>query len=355
MDLGTWILKLYLAPFPTHCLDAIVLPSKHPPMYLFRLITLVFLCLFVIADAAFAQITPAPDRTRGEGPYERLILRGGILIDGTGAPPIGPVDIVVEQDRIVRIAAVGYPGGPEGTLYNQNRPAAGERELDVSGMYILPGFVDMHGHIGGLSQGTPAEYVLKLWLAHGITTVRDPGSGNGIDWTLGHREKSAANTIAAPRIFAYVRFGMGAESPIVTPDDARNWVRFIKNRGADGIKFGGAAPELLQAALDEAGNLGLGTAMHHAQLYVARANVAGFRNLGTHHDGALVRPAGSALHRSYCARLSARIQLSQRAAPVWRSRPIMATSRAPVLSPLERGHGFTHQPGLHHRSNHDHL
>jgi adenine deaminase len=57
-------------------------------------------------------------------------------------------------------------------------------------MYVLPGFVDMHGHIGGRSQGTPAEYVFKLWLAHGITTIRDPSAGNGLDWVLDQKQKS---------------------------------------------------------------------------------------------------------------------------------------------------------------------
>ena len=41
---------------------------------------------------------PAPDRAEGEGPYARLILRGGILIDGTGSPAFGPVDIVIENN-----------------------------------------------------------------------------------------------------------------------------------------------------------------------------------------------------------------------------------------------------------------
>ncbi len=234
---------------------------------------LVFSVSCFILPAVFSQVTPAPERAEGEGPFDRLVLRGGILIDGTGAPPVGPVDIVVEQDRIVQIQPVGYPGGTAGNLYNPNRPAAGDREVDVSGMYVLPGFVDMHGHIGGRNQGTPAEYVLKLWMAHGITTVRDPGSGNGIDWTIEHRERSAAGEITAPRLFAYAWFGTGWNQQIITPENAREWVRFVKDKGADGIKFGGAAPELLQAALDEATKLGLRTAMHHAQLYVARANV----------------------------------------------------------------------------------
>ena len=38
----------------------------------------------------------------------------------------------------------------------------------------MPGFIDMHGHIGGEAQGVPAEYVFKLWLGHGITTISRP-------------------------------------------------------------------------------------------------------------------------------------------------------------------------------------
>src|SRR5215208_5022905 len=52
------------------------------------------------------SILPAPPRAEGEGPFKRLILRGVTLINGTGAPPIGPVDIVIEQNRIVQVASV---------------------------------------------------------------------------------------------------------------------------------------------------------------------------------------------------------------------------------------------------------
>ncbi len=233
---------------------------------------LLFLLVLPMAAGASAQsrhVDDAPARTEGEGPFDRLILRGGTLIDGTGSPPVGPVDIVVEGDRIVEIRSVGYPGVP---IDETRRPAAGDREIDVSGMYVLPGLVDMHGHIGGVAQGTPSTYVFKLWMGHGITTVRDPGSGNGIDWTIAHREKSARNEITAPRIFAYAGFGSGWDRPIATPGDAVEWVRFIAEKGADGIKFFGADPAILQAAIAEANRLGLGTTMHHAQRYVARAD-----------------------------------------------------------------------------------
>jgi hypothetical protein len=223
-----------------------------------------------LAAAQDSGVEPAPDRTRGEGPYDRLILRGATMIDGTGAPPVGPVDIVVEDDRIVEIRSVGYPGV---SIDPDNRPSTnGGTELDLSGMYILPGFVDMHAHTGGAAQGTPAEYVYKLWMGHGITTIREPASGNGIEWTLRHRERSANNEITAPRVQAYIAFGMERDQEIATPEEARAWVRGISEQGADGIKFFGAPPEIMKAALDEANTQDLGTAMHHAQLDVTRVN-----------------------------------------------------------------------------------
>ncbi len=224
------------------------------------------------ADSQEESIPKAPPRAEGEGPYDRLILRGGILVNGTGAPPTGPVDIVIEGNQIVDVRNVGVPGV---AIKAQNRPTAGpeDHELDIHGMYVLPGFVDMHGHMGGRAQGTPAEYVFKLWLGHGITTIRDPGSGNGLDWALDQQRRSAANEITAPRIHPYLTFGSGREEPFTTPEQAREWVRDVAARGALGIKFFGAPPDIMQAALDEVGKQGLGSACHHAQMSVTRVNV----------------------------------------------------------------------------------
>jgi len=220
------------------------------------------------------SILPAPPRRadEGTGPYDRLILRGATLIDGTGAPPVGPVDIVIEKNRIADVEIVGSPGV---AIDPEKRPKAkpGDQEMDLSGMYILPGFVDMHGHIGGVEQGTPAEYVYKLWMGHGITTIRDPGSGNGIDWVLSERARSAKNEIVAPRIHPYVTFGQGHDEPFTTPEEARAWVRSVAKKGAEGLKFFGARPDLMRAAIEEAKKLGLRSACHHAQLYVSRINV----------------------------------------------------------------------------------
>ncbi|MGW9686895.1 amidohydrolase family protein [Flagellimonas sp. 2504JD1-5] len=213
-----------------------------------------------------------------EGPFSQLIIRGVTLINGNGAPPRGPVDIVVEKNKITKIQVVGYPGVK---IDDSKRPQLkpGGKELDCKGMYLLPGFVDMHGHIGGIGQGADSDYVFKLWMAHGITTVREP-AGRGVDWTLDLKKRSAKNEIVAPRILAYTAFGQKSsgfnplnDAPISTPEQARKWVRANAERGADGIKFFGAPPEIMAAALDENKKLGLRSACHHAQLDVARWNV----------------------------------------------------------------------------------
>ena len=145
---------------------------------------IVFCCTLI-----YAQVAKAPEIKEGDGPYSQMIIRGVTLINGNGAPPIGPVDIIIENNIIKRVANVGYPGVP---IDSNSRPklAPGGKEINANGMYALPGFIDMHGHIGGKSQGADAEYVFKLWLAHGITTIRDPSAGNGLAWTLDQKAKS---------------------------------------------------------------------------------------------------------------------------------------------------------------------
>ncbi|MFN3489791.1 MAG: amidohydrolase family protein [Emticicia sp.] len=227
--------------------------------------------LTLSSTVVLAQIEKAPNRAEGEY-ANRTIIRGVTLINSTGAPPVGPVDIVIEKNKIAQIKQVGYPGVP---IEPKNRPKLneGDKELDCTGMYLMPGFVDMHGHIGGKQQGTPAEYVFKLWLGHGITTIRDPSAGNGLDWTLDQKRRSEKNEITAPRIKAYAAFGMGSDKPITTPEEARQWVRDNAAKGADGIKFFGAEPAVFRAALEENKKIGLRSACHHAQLEVARMNV----------------------------------------------------------------------------------
>ncbi len=235
-------------------------------------LTIAIQLLLTLALISQSPVAESPIIDEGEGPFSQLIIRGATLINSTGAPPIGPVDVVIENNMIVDIKTVGYPGVE---IDSTKRPKLreGGHEIDAEGKYILPGFVDMHGHIGGRWQGADAEYVFKLWMGHGITAVRDPSCGNGLDWVLKHKKLSEEGKITAPRIFAYTAFGAGSYDPISTPEQARQWVRDNAAKGADGIKFFGLPPKLFEPALDENKKLGLRSACHHAQLEVGRWNV----------------------------------------------------------------------------------
>lgn len=212
---------------------------------------------------------PAPDRTRGEGPFETLLITNVMLISGEGAPPRGPVTIVVEDDRIAAIQS-SVP------------TISGARIIDGAGMYALPGLIDAHVHIGTTGQGltgpiTPPEYVFKLWLAHGITTVREVGSGMGLNWTIEHRERSQRGEIVAPRLIVYAMFPGGF---VTTAEDAEAWVRGLHRRGADGIKLRGASRQATQAIYATAKELGMGTANHHDQTSVYSTNVLDSARMG---------------------------------------------------------------------------
>lgn len=236
-----------------------------------RLPALLFLLLF--PALAGAQTIPAPDRgpDEGEGPFERLIIRGAVLIDGTGAPPAGPTDIVIEGNRIVEIRTVGYPGVE---INEDARPGGATQEIDAHGMYVLPGFIDTHVHAGGAPKNPEFEYAYKLWLAHGITTVRGVAL-TGFDLSLSEQARSAANEIVAPRIINYQRPGSGWDrGRIDTPEKGREWVRWAHEQGVDGVKFhtGAMEPPLFTAIVDEANQVGMGSTAHLAQPRVAHMN-----------------------------------------------------------------------------------
>jgi len=106
-----------------------------------------------------------------------MVIRGGLVVDGTGAPPLA-ADVAITDGLIV---AVG------------NDLGAARQDIDAAGCHVTPGFVDIHTHYDG--QATwDAEMTPSAW--HGVTTVVMGNCGVGFapaapdrhDWLIGLME-----------------------------------------------------------------------------------------------------------------------------------------------------------------------
>jgi len=223
---------------------------------------------------AVANNGPTPlamGTTRGER-YGRLVIRGATVLSGRGTPgtnrampPEGPVDIVIENGTIVDMVpmdpvnAAGY--GPA-----FKRPT-GDKIIDARGMYVMPGLVEMHAHLPkpNVKLGPRSlDYAYRLYLGHGVTTVRDAGSDAGIELLTAQRRATDANTTVGPRLVLCLRWPQPLRhwDEGNTPEKARAMVRKFQALGANCIKISkspGQYPDVLEAAVDEGKKLGMFT------------------------------------------------------------------------------------------------
>ncbi|MGQ0641029.1 MAG: amidohydrolase family protein [Gemmatimonadaceae bacterium] len=138
------------------------------------------------------------------GPYNRLVIRGAMVIPGHGGPPAGPYDILIENNTITQMV-------PFDPVAAERRGGAqrltGDRVIEANGMYVMPGMIDLHTHLR--SNAEEIEYVYYLKLAMGVTTMVN-AADRGFQNALQEAAKSAKNEILAPRMFPLVGYGTGA-------------------------------------------------------------------------------------------------------------------------------------------------
>ena len=182
---------------------------------------------------------------------QTLTIANATVIDVSNGVLRRDQTIVVDGKRIV---SVGSPKAPA---------AARGQVVDAKGMYVIPGLWDMHTHAYfGWSRDFGDSYVLPLFIANGITGIRDMGSD--LDAVLRARKEVAAHRLVGPRMVVSgpmldgPRATYAASIAVATPGDGRKAVRLLKGKGADFIKIqSGVTRDAYLAIADEAKKQGL--------------------------------------------------------------------------------------------------
>jgi len=163
--------------------------------------------------------------SRAQTSQTLLVLRGGTLVDVTSGKEIPDTVIVIRGERIEQIGTEGSTGIPEDAQI-----------IEARGKWIVPGLIDSHAHAASAEE-TP----FGLYLANGVTTIRNPGG----DVTLLRltRDRLARGELVGPRLFfsGPVLDGMPPVWPagsllVDTPERARSAVNFLADQGVDFVK-----------------------------------------------------------------------------------------------------------------------
>jgi imidazolonepropionase-like amidohydrolase len=183
-----------------------------------------------------------------------VALQGGTLIDVRDGTRVSDSTVLIEDERIVG-AGQGLEVPSDATL------------IDADGTWLIPGLVEMHAHTTG-EHNALKEKIHHLYLAYGVTTVRDTGGNLTLLRQL--REGINNGTKLGPRLFFSGPLLDGATPVwppmsimIETPERARTAVEFLASQGVDFIKVYNWVPEAsLRVVLDTAHALGLRVTGH---------------------------------------------------------------------------------------------
>jgi imidazolonepropionase-like amidohydrolase/Tol biopolymer transport system component len=159
-------------------------------------------------------------------PGGALALVGARIITAAG-DTIENGTVIVEGNRIAAVGrGVAIP--------------AGAKQIDVRGKTIMPGIIDVHGHVGGEGDGilAQASWPLQANLAFGVTTTHDPS--NDTETVFTNAELIRAGKKLGPRVFSTGTILYGAETPfkaiVGSYDDALSTLRRQKAFGAFSVK-----------------------------------------------------------------------------------------------------------------------
>ncbi len=244
-----------------------------------------------IREAVAPLRLPVQTRQFGDlaaGPYDRLVIQNAMVIPGHGGPPIGPYDIVVEGNTITEmtpfdpVAAERRGGGQRAT---------GDRVIDATGKYVMPGMIDLHLHLR--EEPMELEYVYYLKLAHGVTTMV-PAPDRGLESAVQQARLSARNEILAPRMLPMRGWGAGTDFSRAERDDPAMAERIAREMVEEGTHVFsmdplGWNPDLVGAIARAANQLGAITSFHLQPANTNLVNAVDAARLGVtmieHHYG----------------------------------------------------------------------
>ena len=228
--------------------------------------------LGVVALCAAAGGTTHKARTAAEqtGPYPLLEIRDVTVIDGSGAPAFGPVNIFIKGNRIERVVPSDSISRKEKDEEGRGREKAeGAGSRDRRQGHVRDAGVDRRAHSHQREQGCAGGIHLQT----SAGARRDDGSNvqcadDDPKGMVAEKKKIAANQIIAPRMYVYPFWGRGDDPRYSNPEGARQIVDEWHAAGVDGIKIIGKPglwPDVFHAIADQARKDGMGVAVHIGQ------------------------------------------------------------------------------------------
>lgn len=228
-----------------------IIQNNRIKLFSVGLVGIVAMLTFLLVSPTVASAFASPLTAQNDDGV--IILEGATVIDGTGDLPKPNTTIIINGSRIASLSS--------NTANNYDYSLA-KNVINLTGKYIIPGLLDMHAHVANVRKNSynqnESEYMLRMLLAHGVTTIRNPGGPT--EQSVALRENVSEGKIVGPQIFTAGQLLNTPDIPVPfverqvqTEQDVRQEVRTQAAAGVDYIKlYVGLTPDLVNAAIDEA-------------------------------------------------------------------------------------------------------